>query len=195
MVHELIIVGGLFFWGFLALFAALIIGSVETEKPGWATGWLVIGVVLFALFGNANPLAWVFQNTSTFLTALGGYLVIGVLWSVAKWWFYNLGVRDRFEERRTDWLKSHKAENLSDEKVREQFFRDNADLRDFPPRLSRHKSRIMLWMGYWPFSALWTLVNDPVKRFFRWAYARMVRVYEGITKSIFSKYEGESYNP
>jgi hypothetical protein len=32
------------------------------------------------------------------------------------------------------------------------------------PTPKRHKSRIMTWLGFWPFSALWTLLNDPLRR-------------------------------
>ncbi len=35
------------------------------------------------------------------------------------------------------------------------------------PSAVNNKARIMMWMTWWPWSALWTLLNDPIKRAFR----------------------------
>jgi hypothetical protein len=38
----------------------------------------------------------------------------------------------------------------------------------------------MAWLVYWPFSAAWTIIHDPVKKAFKWIYRRLQGVYESI---------------
>ncbi len=33
---------------------------------------------------------------------------------------------------------------------------------------SSASTRILFWLTYWPASLLWALLNDPVRRFFKW---------------------------
>jgi hypothetical protein len=37
-------------------------------------------------------------------------------------------------------------------------------------------------MCYWPFSLLWTLLNDPVKRMFEYLFSRTRRIYESMSE-------------
>ena len=45
------------------------------------------------------------------------------------------------------------------------------------PSASDSKQDIMRWMSFWPFSMVWTLINDPVKKAFR-------AIYRGLQKSL-----------
>ena len=38
-------------------------------------------------------------------------------------------------------------------------------------------------MLYWPLSGLWTLINDPVKRTFRWIFGRLSSYYDKMTNN------------
>lgn len=38
------------------------------------------------------------------------------------------------------------------------------------PHPRDHKARILIWMAWWPWSMIWTLLNDPIKRAFRAIY-------------------------
>ncbi|GEM_PF-6496025 len=53
------------------------------------------------------------------------------------------------------------------------------------PQAREHKAQITLWMTYWPWSATWTVVNDPVRRAFRWSYQRVQDCYEWISGRVF----------
>lgn len=64
-------------------------------------------------------------------------------------------------------------------------------LGEFPPRADHNKGRIIFWMSYWPASALWTIINDPITRFYRFLYNRIGKLLEGISNSMFAKYKDE----
>lgn len=45
----------------------------------------------------------------------------------------------------------------------------------------RQKDRILVWAMFWPWSMLWTVVNDPVKEFFEWLITEFQGVYQRIS--------------
>jgi hypothetical protein len=54
-----------------------------------------------------------------------------------------------------------------------------------PPQVREHKSDIMLWMTYWPFSCVWTLINDPIRKIFRTIYANIAKSLQSISDRMF----------
>jgi hypothetical protein len=46
-------------------------------------------------------------------------------------------------------------------------------------------------MSYWPSSALWTLLNDPLTHFFKFVYRRLSSMFEGMSKKMFAKYDND----
>jgi len=41
------------------------------------------------------------------------------------------------------------------------------------PHPKDHTARITRWMGYWPWSLFWTILNDPIRRICKWMYKRI----------------------
>jgi len=67
-----------------------------------------------------------------------------------------------------------------------QVFAREAKIKDIViPSANRNKGRIIFWMSYWPASALWTLINDPFTRLFKFIYNRIGSVFELISNSMF----------
>lgn len=65
------------------------------------------------------------------------------------------------------------------------------NLAEIPPKAARNKGRIIFWMAYWPASAFWTLLNDPLTRLYEFLYRRLGVVFENISKAMFGKYSDE----
>jgi len=59
------------------------------------------------------------------------------------------------------------------------------------PLVSRNKGRIVAWMTYWPWSGLWTLINDPVRRTFRFLYRRISTTLQRMSDKMFADIESE----
>jgi hypothetical protein len=51
----------------------------------------------------------------------------------------------------------------------------------FFPNYRREKTRILFWVGMWPFSAIWNLIHKPVKYISEWLYYRLAGAFEGLT--------------
>ena len=55
--------------------------------------------------------------------------------------------------------------------VVKQFGCVNGDMDEsVTPSVRYNKARVISWATYWPASMLWTLINDPVHRFYEWMY-------------------------
>jgi len=65
------------------------------------------------------------------------------------------------------------------------------NLSSFPPKANDNKGKIIFWMSYWPFSATWTLINDPITRLYRFIYRRLGAVFEKISHAMFAKYKDD----
>lgn len=194
MIFSLLAFGTLWFWIVTALFVVTMLALTEYEKPFWATITLLIFLSLITTFSVPEALGWVAANLSTIAMWFGIYLVTGVVWAAAKWWFYLLNQREIYETKREKFLNDQNPVGPGnpvaiDTTNRDKFLR-TLD-KKFPPLPSENKSRIILWMSYWPFSAAWTLVNDPLKRLWRFLYTQISATLERMSRSVFSKYESD----
>jgi hypothetical protein len=53
------------------------------------------------------------------------------------------------------------------------------------PRAAKNKRRITAWMAYWPCSAIGTLLNDPVRKFFNWAFGQFKDLCQKLADHVF----------
>ena len=56
---------------------------------------------------------------------------------------------------------------------------------DIVPKAHDHKGDILMWMTYWPFSSLWTLINDPIRKIFRTIYTNIASSLQAISDRMF----------
>ena len=163
-----LIAGTVWFW--LISITAFVLVIIATEKGSGtgATITLLATLALFFFFGNKVPLSdffsYIIKNPWPFLGAVAGYILIGVLWSICKWYFFLLKERDRCLDEQK---KYHHDNSIS------------------VPQVRHHKSEIMVWMIYWPFSALWTILDRPIKRIFLFIYARIKMQMQAMADKIF----------
>lgn len=50
---------------------------------------------------------------------------------------------------------------------------------EFQPDPKKHKRRILIWMTYWPWSFLWTMLNDPFKAAYHWVLGLLRKISVG----------------
>jgi len=147
----------------ILLDCGFIIFAIDDDDDTWGTGaTLSVLVVLGVLqwFTSFKVFTYVKENPVQSALALGGYFVIGAVWSVIKWWFAEKArVREAKAEYGSRW-REHKTST------------------------ARYKSTVLVWIGYWPFSLVWTLLNDPLKRLVHWIYDELLRVYQRITDHV-----------
>ena len=206
----LFVFGGVWFWGLLGLASLLLITALERDKGSAATVVFVGTLAALLFMGNSSWLTWVFQNPLYFGLGVLGYLTVGVGWGIGKWWIYVRDCAIRHRRKRREWLGRHgktgaPQDGLDVAECREALRTGvltgeikeawQKHVRDYweitKPMASRCKGKIVAWMTYWPWSALWTLINDPVRRFFSWAYGQLSGMLQGISDRAFKDIEME----
>ncbi len=53
------------------------------------------------------------------------------------------------------------------------------------PQAKDNKELIGSWMTWWPFSILWTIFSDILRRFYNWVIDRFMGIYNTITAHVF----------
>ena len=188
--------GTLGFYILMGLACLALLFAIEYEKAGWATITLITVFTLLAFFGNFNIAIAVRTHPIESVLCLGGYFVFGTFWSITKWWFFVRARKATYDEYKAEFLKKHNINSItSDCKSQFKEFMDNYrsgrrywenELSWEKPIAKDNKSRIMTWMVYWPWSMVWTLLNDPVKKMFKAIYNRIVVVFDKISDNIYS---------
>ncbi len=195
MFEPFLLVGGLLFWIFAAVLGVILLALVENDRGSVATGVLAIGAVIFMVWGNFSLFGWIANNTLEFLMYLVGYFVLGVVWTISKWFFYLLARRDEATDFKASFCQT-KGLNVDDEMgetIRKNFvdelvaFGSGYNDRTFPPSASYHKAAITRWAAYWPLSAFWTLMGDGLKRIWDFIYVQIAALLQRLSVGVFKK--------
>lgn len=131
----------------------------------WASVILLGAFAIYYFLGSKEDVtslfSYVAENTATFIGFVIGYFAVGVVWSFFKWFFYLRRVRERLLERFTE---------IKEEDI---------------PLAKKNVNRISTWISFWMLSALWTLLNDPVRNFSKYCVAIFGSWYDKMSQSAF----------
>jgi hypothetical protein len=173
---------GIFFWVVAALAFVVIMVSVEYEAFSFTSGAFIIFGALLVWLSGAHPITWVRENQILLLEIIGAYFVMGIIWGVVKYMFFLKGVQQRLREFRA----SRDIMGPLKEKDRVDFIAsERYRIKSLPPRVRDSKKQIIFWMTYWPFSMPWTLINEPVKKFFNYVYHKLAGMLQGMSDRLF----------
>jgi hypothetical protein len=163
------------FWFWAIFVVAFILMLIATEKGSGfgATSTLLVTIALLFFLGNKVPLGTFFSYSASHAWQFVGfvlmYLICGVGWAVLKWYFLLIKIKDKYiEEKRRNVV---------------------------PPEVGIYKSQILVWMFYWPFSSIWTLMDVPVKRFYHFIYKRISGILQNMSNKIFQPLANVNVNP
>jgi hypothetical protein len=183
--------GGGIFWALTALAAVFVIASIDGERPVYATGVITLYLAALTLFSTTNVFLWAYHNPLLIAYGIGGYILAGVIWSVVKWYFFVLNKADQYQKFRNGFMQELKIKEIitpEQKAAMRNYLRSHHYDGSFPPKASENYKRIIMWMTYWPFSGVWTLINDPVKRAFKFCYLHLAGAMQAISNSVFKKY-------
>lgn len=175
----------------LALYLAVplaIVLLVQLEYFGWSTIAVLASLAGLYFLNSAEAMA-LFRVHGPWLPLYAlGYVALGTMWSFVKWWSYLMGFRRAFREARDGFLEVQGDRPYTTDDMREHFRykmpshpkygADIARLRK--PVAQDNKGRIVAWTGFWPFSFVGTVLDEPVRRlceasfnWFRGLYQRL----------------------
>lgn len=193
-------------WLLIIAASVLIIWGLDNDRAGFSTFFLIAAVAALVLFGDSRLPGEIIANPGTVLLVLLGYFVGGGIWSLVKWSLFSSDKRDSYEDTKRNWLKDQGVSGKDVPDNLKAGFRDflldsrhwssqervvttNPDgsrivnqkqVLKIIPIAWEHKSQIITWMMYWPWSALWALIDDFVRK----AFKRLQRALESLMDRI-----------
>jgi hypothetical protein len=189
---EIFVVGSPWFWLLLAAEAALLIAFIEWGKGWFATLSLVGTLALLQWLGDVNVLGFVNHHPLLLVLGVVGYFALGTVWSVARWWLHVREERLRYDEARADFCHDHELDGSIPESLQEDwqaYLKSRKRRVEIRPKARRHKGRILMWMAYWPWSMFWTILNDPVRKAFRFIFHHIHDYLQEISDNAFKGVE------
>lgn len=188
-VAAFLLFGTMGFWALLAISSILILTCIENDRE-FAAFLSVIGTaVAVQLFSGVSLLHILIYNPAAIFWGALLYLAIGTAWSFFKWFLHVKDERKEYDKKLVKYeekLARTKKMTPADRHWNKPP-KPDAEI----PQAMEYKSRIVGWMTFWPWSALWFVINDPVRRAFNAIYEKLQGTYQSIANSAFAGVEIE----
>ena len=121
------------------------------------------------------------------------YFIVGALWGLLKWYVFVHKALGRYRESRAMFLQQEGVTELTPElAVKFAGQTKYRDVTSVPPLASDHKSDIIRWMSYWPFSMIGTVLNDVVRKAWQHIYIFMAETYDRVANYVFRSVRGDA---
>ncbi len=154
---ALFLLGSIGFWILLAVAFMIAIAFLESESIGihyvFPITILIVGYSNYEVFSNLGN--QFLDNPWYFIGMFFAYIVIGIIWSYIKWFIY---LKD-FIAYKVEFSLSVYESEIS---------------------IKGNSGKIIYWMMYWPFSLVWTFIDQPVKKMFTRIFNMLKKTYEKI---------------
>lgn len=189
MSMTMFLAGTVAFWVIVVLSFIVMTYLLDFDNDDETHGTLItitfIVTVVLLGFVNKGPVNTFIHNLhfSGLIVIIMFYIAIGIVWSFVKWYLFLLKRRDELIEREEKSKQFRGIDGSS--KVSSVPARSAMIKREDIPLAKDNKSRIVLWISYWPWSAFWTLLNDPIRKFFNLIYVKISKLYQKISDSVF----------
>ena len=173
-MFELLVFGTFWFWVVCIIATCVVIAALENDSPGGAFVTLAITVIVCYILGSGSTwgiIGLILTSPKTMVLLILGYFVAGTIWSFVKWYFFLLDKKDEYLEA-VD-MNTGRAIRVS----------------EYKPEVRRYKGKIISWMCYWPFSLLWSLVGDFLKRAFRSILEWTQGIMQKMSDHVFSPFK------
>jgi hypothetical protein len=161
---HFLLFGSVWFWLVIGIAVILMMTATEKGSGLGATVTFLVSVAILYFFGNQSSLGAIFaygiDHPWSAISVVVAYFILGTCWAIMKWYFFLIDARDKAKEENHSFLHV--------------------------PNVTEHKGKIMLWMFYWPFSSVWTLIDHPVKKIFQFIYNRIKDRMQKMANKIFA---------
>lgn len=175
------------FYGIIAL-AFITITALEEFKHGVLAFLTTVATAVFLMRGRTHEwVAYVHQHPGIVAIYVAAYFATGVAWGTIKWWRYVSDQYSLFLETKEKFLKSVRAKS-GDARfdIQTAFVQELSWARvEHNPQVRTHKDDIVRWMTFWPFSFIWTMIDDPITRSFRFMFNSIKGLLQDISDQRF----------
>lgn len=202
-----VFVFGFWFWFAVAAISITLICCIEWDQ-GWLATATLIATGLWLQFGFHVPVfQYIWENPITSVGWFFGWFAVGTVYAITRWELLIRNQRRAYNEAKARFLESkHVDPNLATIplNLRGEWARNFSRGRYMgltvdedhtgivvAPRPRNYKSRIYLWIAYWPWSMLWTAINDPIRKMVRAIYNNIAAFLERRSKRVFAGTEND----
>lgn len=189
--------------GLVILEAILLLSLVVWERPYSALLSFLVSAGIADFFFGTHFYTTVWNYPVAAVGLVLAYIAAGVIWSFPKWWFYVRKVRDVYNESLSNFKKTVRlvpGQKLTDDQFARFYSSYGFDpdghnwhfepwSKIMPLQASKNKNKILVWMMYWPFSLVWTLIDEPFKKAFQFIFENIKGIYQGISEKAFAGVE------
>jgi hypothetical protein len=190
---ELFLAGSAGFWIFLVLISCVLFYCAEKDMGGLATVTLIGSMCFLNWCCDVPVFVYMYHNPWSILPGLVGYFVLGTVWSVIKWIFYVKDQREKYDDLKQGFIDSFKLEISVKDPIPDAQKQDwlnciranTYEGLDVHPKIKQHKIRVYIWIAYWPWSLIWTVINDPVRKILNRIYRNIAEWMQSISDRYF----------
>ena len=202
----------IWFWIIAAVsFGSLIYLTEESENFFLAV--VIVGAFAW-LTASANEFSFT-ANPLLILKWFGIYMGVGAAWSFLKWLSFLFTTKDELKSLKKSFVrrlldKQVEFETITEDgtaegKLKPEPFRQFAEYlkeqrylavdynspdfnspSDVIPSVSRYYGKLTSWIVWWPVSAFWTILNDPIRRLARQIVKVFRSLYQSMASAVFS---------
>jgi len=170
----------------VTLLAAFTIFATFILEYRMAPTELTVILILFSLaiqfFTTTDLIGYITHNPIDIIIGSVVYLLIGVVYVWIKWYSFVHAAARKYR----DWMIENSSSYTSIESSNSAAAR-SLGYKFLPLKVSNYKQLIFGWMFYWPLSAAWTLLNDPIARLFNFIYHRIAGSLQKISDNAFNE--------
>lgn len=176
----------------------LLLILIESNQPAPAAFTLIVASILLKCLAGVDLFKAAWQHPGIAILIAIGYFVAGTLWSVGKWYLFVKSRRAKYDEARAAWellpisARRHGSGSKRDNALGcEKWEQSDVYARfsnygsGLAPLVRDNKKRVLIWMCYWPWSMIWTVINDPIKKAFKAIYNRIHNYLQTISNNAF----------
>lgn len=202
LLGEILMVWSLWFWIFFLATSGCIIFSIadadiqDKDAGGGLATVIIIATILFLQYiAKTDIFSYVGAHPGEILAWGAGYAATGVGWSLAKWFFFLLNQKEKYQEKKAEYLQDNAYPTEKDIPAnRRADFTHILSQYGRKPLVRDNKKRIIVWMMYWPWSILWTFISDFMRKFFNHLYHLLHDTYQNISDHVWSGVEQDIQN-
>lgn len=199
-IGAIFIFGTLWFWIVSAAVFGWLIFLTEGEEAHSIFASLILVAFIWIMSSVndisiiANPLLWLKWGAI--------YMVIGAVWSFIKWFSFLYKQKDKLKSLKETYIKKNKIQ-LVDGKFSHTDWPDYAkylgqsyyepnrhktirEPTDVIPTVKGRFDDLTRWIIWWPMSAFWTILNDPLRRIARTMINALKGAYTRMAAAVFS---------
>lgn len=151
------------FWAFILIEIGVLMYCIESERAIMSVMSIVLLAVIFKVLMGISIFGYFVDHILLAPLWVLAYLAIGALYSTGRWWLKGWKWRRRYDRVTTEEQKEESG--------------------NYIPVLSKNKGRVIMWMAYWPISALHWALYDMLHEVYASLYHKMVKFYLAITRS------------